>query len=339
MNEAQVRERLRKAVGEADYPAYMSSRIEAGLKPGATRRGTRAIRRPGQGPWRVSFGRAGSLLAALLVVLLMASLVLGIRVLLTPARPAPAGPQLTIKQYQAMVHADDVAFQITQVNHCATIEDTGCPAAAEVVITALQQWLDDLNRVVPPARFSTVDALMHRHLTLIIPDHYAIIAAFSARDSVGFQAALDAAGNEKALLETESFDVAASSQGTIGTYTASVRAESASLLACVLCQRLVSDTQLSCRATQTPSCVDELAAFRLQVETFQGDLIGSFAPNALAGKDGLLQADLLSADVALDSMESALSAGDQPALQGGGSALRKALVRIESDAAGIVKGA
>jgi hypothetical protein len=87
-----------------------------------------------------------------------------------------------------------------------------------------------------------------------------------------------------------------------------------------------------------PSCGDEIAATRLQVETFQDDLVQVFAPNALAAKDRQLKADLLTADMSLDAMASALSAADQVALQTGYAALRRALGRADSDAAGIAKG-
>jgi len=101
------------------------------------------------------------------------------------------------------------------------------------------------------------------------------------------------------------------------------------------CQQFVARTRCPARAGQTPSCIDEIAAIRLQVETFQEDVARTFAPDSLAAKDGRMQADLLAADRSLDALESALSAGDQVALQAGHDALRQALSRVESDAADI----
>jgi hypothetical protein len=111
------------------------------------------------------------------------------------------------------------------------------------------------------------------------------------------------------------------------------------MLACDLCQKLVSQSQLSCQATQAPNCADEIAAMRLQVETFQDDLVHNFSPKALAAKDGHLQADLLAADLALNGMDSALSAGDETKLLNGQNTLRLALGRVASDVAVIARGA
>jgi hypothetical protein len=74
------------------------------------------------------------------------------------------------------------------------------------------------------------------------------------------------------------------------------------------------------------------------LETFQGDLVGIFAPDAFAAKDGRLQSELFIADVALGAMASALAARDQVALETGDQALRLALAQTDSDAADIAKG-
>jgi hypothetical protein len=327
MNEAQVRDRLRKAIGEASYPAYLSSRIEGQLKPGATARRRRGVQGRAHAPWPAGFGRVGALVAALLVVLLMGSLVLGVRMWLVNSSPAAAGQGLTIKQYQAMVRADDMAFESTLTGACVNGNASGCQAEVPVVVASLRHWLDDLNRVEPPTRFSAVAVIMRRHLTLIIADDAAIIAAASATDENRFQVALDAWFKERSILTMEADAVGASSQGSVTTYTARIRSDT---------QLLVSQMSVSCEATQAQTCAAMLADLRVTVETFLGDLARVFAPDSLAAKDGRLQADLLSAYSELDAMDLALSAGDQVALQGGDDALRQALVQVQSDAADIV---
>jgi hypothetical protein len=77
MNEPTFRSVFRKAIGEAHYPAGLSNRVEVLINARGDIRST-AIR--GRGPFRVSVGRLGSLVAALLVVLLIASVMVGIHV-------------------------------------------------------------------------------------------------------------------------------------------------------------------------------------------------------------------------------------------------------------------
>src|ERR1700686_1973990 len=110
MNEVQIRERLREAVGESRYPAYLSSRVQAELRNAAREPRRRTFPRESQGPWPMGIGRAGSLLAALLVVLLIAAVVVGVNAWRNGAlnpRPLPAGkaPTITVKAYQVMVSA------------------------------------------------------------------------------------------------------------------------------------------------------------------------------------------------------------------------------------------
>ena len=95
---------------------------------------------------------------------------------------------------------------------------------------------------------------------------------------------------------------------------------------------------VSCPVGQTPTCADEIDATRLQVETFQDDTVRGFAPSSLAAKDERLQADLLAADTALNSMSSALSAGNQLQLGAGRNALRQALSLVDRDATDIARG-
>ena len=342
MNETQIRERLREAVGEYRVPIGLSSRVEARLQSSAPGQSGRALADRGPNPWLVGFGKTGSLVAALLVVLLMAALVVGVHALrdrgllnAQPAAPSVQGP--SIKQYQAMLDVDEQTVLSSQSNNCVTLDDN-CPTAAAAVVAALQQWLDDLNASPPPARFAYVDAQMRRHIALAISGLNAAVTAYNAKDQTGMDNAITDAVAERDNIESETGDILGSSQVTVSLYTTVVRSDRALLLGCVFCQQLGSPNQMSCPAGQTASCVSEIAGVRLEVETFQGDLVHSFAPDSLATKDARLQADLFAADVALGAMDSALSAGDQAALQTGYTAVRQALGRIDADAAGIVNG-
>ena len=333
MNETQIRERLRKAVGEATYPAGFTSRVEARLKESALhqQRGARTFRvRP---PLLSGIGRAASLIAALLIVLLIALVVIGVRGWVMNNQPvSPAGQDLTTKAYQAMIVAAEQKWEDSRTVLCY-IGVPGCSEGEAVVIGTLQAWLDDLNSYQTPTRFAALDALMRRHLTLAITYNKAAVAAYEANDVAAMNVAFDSAMSNGATLRSQAEDIINSHEGTVATYTAAVRLDRYYLVGCVLCRQFVSQNQVSCPAGLTPSCTDEIAAARLQVETFQGDLVLAYAPDSLAAKDLRLQTDLIGADVALNAIEAALSAADQVALQAGHDALRQALDRVDSAAA------
>jgi hypothetical protein len=330
MNEVELRERLRQAVGESRYPADLSSRVEAQLKHSTLANHLRTGQDRTQSPWLVSLGRAGSLVGALLIVLLMASLVLGVHAWFMNTRPVtPAGPDPSVKRYQSMVSVDLQRLQDAPGYTCTYLDDANCLPEMALFNSALQQWLADLDRR-PPARFATLDELMRQYLVAAISEQNAFITAYKAKDPNWVNLPYD-----DWRVADFGTDIVASSQGTTAQYRAEVRLDRTYLLACALCQRLVSQNQLSCPAGQTPSCVDEINAARLQVRVFMEDLVRVFAPDALTSKDAQLQADLVAADRQLDGMSAALSAGDQVALQGSHDALRQALNRVASDAADI----
>jgi len=347
MSETQIRERLHRAVGEARYPAYLTARIAGRLKNPAREQSPQTFRRRSDSPWLAGLGRTRSLIGVLLVVLLIVVLAVGVNAWragnLVNIRPAPAGPDPAVKKYQAMVSADDQRVKATGSGYFCTYTEVGClPAMAVQTATlqalqtaALQQFLDDLSRSQPPARFAALDALLRRHLVLAISASNAFVTAYKVKDDKGTTEANDTFSTELNAIINQDEDISVSSQGTVAAYSTDVRLDKELLLACVLCQQFVGQNQVSCPAGQTPSCIDEIAAIRLQVETFQEDVARTFAPDSLAAKDGRMQADLLAADRSLDALESALSAGDQVALQAGHDALRQALSRVESDAADI----
>jgi hypothetical protein len=339
MNEAQFRDQLHKAVGDAKYPAYLASRVESHLTASAHRSAAGAFARRG---WLPGLGTASSLVAALLVALLVAALVVGVRAWRDgelfrtgPATPTIHDPSVKLnRQYQAMIGADSQRVISSQSNNCASLADA-CPTGAGAVISALQQWLDDLDTTRPPAKFAYVEAQMRRHIVLAIASLNAAIAAYNAKDQAGMDNAINTAVNERDAIETEVNAVMGSKPASIAGYKAAVRSDSANLLGCTACQPLLSQNQMSCTASQIRSCLDEIAAARFQLEVFQGDLVLDFAPDSLAAEDAHLQADLSAADVALGVTEAALSAGDHARFESGHTALRQALDRVASDVANI----
>jgi hypothetical protein len=339
MNEAQIRERVRQAVGESRYPAYLSSRIQTELRNASPAR-LRAFPRRGQSPWLLGMRRGGSLMAALLAVLLIAALVVGVQAWrnggLVP-RPVPAvkTPTITVKAYQVMVSADEQQFLTTNNFSCYSFDDTTCLPKTAIADAATQRWLDDLNRFQPPARFVALSAVMRHHLALVLSDDAVYVAAFKAKATNGTKAITPAILAEMAVLERLAGDAAASSRGTAAAYAADVLLQWTVLFGCQVCQPLVSQNLASCQVAQASSCMDYLAATRLKLETFIEDLARVSAPDSLVQKDASLQANLVAAYSALDAMATALSTGDQAAFQAGLVALRQALAGVDADATSI----
>lgn len=341
MNEVQIRERLRRAVGESRYPPYLWSRVQAELRNASPERRPRAFPRRGQSRWMLGIGRGASLVAALLVLLLIAAVVVGVhswRNLDFNPRPLPAGqlPTMTVKAYQAMISADDQQFLTTNNFACTSFDDATCLPNVALADAATFRWLDDLNRTQPPARFLAIGIAMRHHLALVLSDDTAFVAAFNARVANGKGKAASAAiESEMVVLERLAGDVAASTHGTVSAYTADVDFQWTNLFGCAVCQPLVSQNLLSCQVNQAASCTDGIGAARLQLEMFIEDLVKVSAPDSLVQKDASLQLDLVTAYSALDATEVALSAGDQVGFQAGVAALQRDLTRVDADARSI----
>ena len=269
------------------------------------------------------------------LVLVVAAVVLIPR---ASAAPKPAAVDPAITQYISLVGADEARLLGSQSKHCLSVEDAGCPAAAAPVIAAAQQWLDDLNRSRPPGRFAGVDAQLRRHLALVIGDLNGLVAGSKAKDQDWMDTALGAGIAERDRIVDAAAKIISSRQGTIAAYTSSVRIIVEPLQECASCQQLMGQNELYCRAGQMQSCLAQIATTRLAVEDFQGDLVRVFAPDSLSSKDGVLQAHLFTADVALGAMTSALAAGDQIEFRAGSNALLLALTEADADAADILRG-
>src|SRR4029077_1878784 len=164
MNEAQIRQRLRDAVGETRVPPDLRNRVEVRLGGSQPMKG---------GSLMFGLGRTGSIAAALLALLLVAAAVIGIRawhdslVNSQPASPRVQNP--TVSQYQAMVNSDEVYALNKQADACAVLGDA-CPPAEPRLAAALQKWLDDLNATHPPSRFKFIGAQYRHHSPRVL--HY-----------------------------------------------------------------------------------------------------------------------------------------------------------------------
>jgi len=122
--------------------------------------------------------KRGPLVIAALVVAM--AIVVALVVLYRPASPAApkaASPDGALVPYKNMVESGLSAVTAAQSQHCDTIADTGCPAAAARLMAPLTSWLDDLNRASTPPVFAYVDLQLRRHVALIIADLDAMVNA------------------------------------------------------------------------------------------------------------------------------------------------------------------
>src|ERR1700674_4537109 len=124
-----------------------------------------------------------------------------------------------IKAYQALMLSDDNAMGASTSNHCNTVQDTACPAAAARVVTALQSWLDDLNRFQTPARFATIGAQMKRHVAAAMAYLNATVAANLGKNQPGEDRSIVAAVSEREWVDRLTTSISHSSPVNNGVYT------------------------------------------------------------------------------------------------------------------------
>ena len=247
----------------------------------------------------------------------------------------PAGSGQTIAAYQNLVNVDDQNAIATWSAPCDTSTHTGCQADATRAIVALQQWLDDLNRSEPPARFLVVDAQLRLHLSGSIAALNALIAASQANDSNAMDRAYMLGLAGRIWTDTVIPSIVASKQVDAVAYVNSVRDEGNAMTSCTSCQILFGPTNLDCSQSQAPTCQDLLDNTAGPVEGFQSALVASSAPASLSAADTRLQQDLAQADSALIAMSTALSRGDQAGFNAGRDTLRSAFSAVSRDVAAI----
>ncbi len=247
----------------------------------------------------------------------------------------PAGSGQTVAAYQNLVNVDDQKAIATWSAPCDTSTHTGCRVDATGAIPALQNWLDDLNRSDPPARFLIVDAQLRLHLSASIAALNALLAASQTNDSSGMDRAylLGLAG--RAWTDTVVPSIVASKQVTAAVYVNSVHAAGATMIACTSCQILDGPTQIDCSQNQAPTCQDLLDSTAAPVAGFQSALAASSAPASQSAADTRLQQDLAQADSALVTMYAALSRGDQAGFNAGRDTLRSAFSAVDLDVSAI----
>jgi len=240
-----------------------------------------------------------------------------------------------IKAYQAMMLSDDNAMGAATSNHCNTVQDTACPAAAARVVAALQSWLDDLNRFQTPARFATIGAQMKRHVAAAIAYLNASAAATVAKNQPALDRSIVAAVSEREWVDRLTASISHSSPATTAVYRNLVKSEKSDLDKCAGCQRLTAQTPLSCDGAAPTDCNSLVLDAASQMATFQGAVVLDAAPSTMGAKDALLQSDLAQGDTALIAMMGDLLKGDQAGFTAARPSLGRALAAVDVDAAAV----
>src|SRR6202521_1741415 len=101
---------------------------------------------------------------------------------------------------------------------------TGGQVDAPRPLVVLHQWLDDLNRSEPPARFLVVDAQLRLHISGSISGLNALLTAIQANDQDGIDRAYLLAAAGAGWTNTAVPSIASSKQVSAAAYTNSVRA-------------------------------------------------------------------------------------------------------------------
>jgi hypothetical protein len=246
----------------------------------------------------------------------------------------PAGSGRTIAAYQNLVNVDGQSASATWSAPCDTTTHTGCQADATRALVVLHQWLDDLNRSEPPARFLVVDAQLRLHISGSISGLNALLAAIQANDQNGIDRAYLLAAAGATWTNAVVPSIVSSKQVSAAEYTTSVRATSTSLTSCADCQVLTDQSQVDCAQNQD-FCQTLLDGAGLPVASLQVAVAAFAAPDSLSAKDTRLQQDLARADSALIAMRASLLTGDQAGFNAGRVTLRSALAAVSLDAAAI----
>ena len=272
----------------------------------------------------------GSLLGILALVLTLSCAQAGS----TGATPSP-NRDPAIKTYQALVTKDDDALNNSTSNHCNTIQDTGCQAAAAVVIAALQQWAQDLKQFHTPTSFVIIDGQLQRHVAGAITDVNAIAAANQAQDQPAEDLATQIALTELTWVNTISAAIRNWAQASPTTYARQVKAEVAALDACDGCSQLAGQGQLACSGSTGAACDLVLTQAFSQIQTFQAGILEVAAPDSWLAKDANLQSGLAQADTSLLAVKAARLTGDQKALDVARVQFQQAMATVHNAAAAI----
>jgi hypothetical protein len=334
-NERQLKTELRRALDDVLPPVpWLEAAVTENLRG---RRSRKSIDRHVDKPQtHVAWPRPVLQLAAGLLIVVLAATAVAAFLELRYREPqsTPAG-SLTIAAYQALVSRDDGELIVSRNDDCSTLQ-SACPAPGRPALSALQRWVDDLNRSTPPTRFAVIDAQLRRHLAANISALHAVFTAYQAKDLSALQRTNYAAGIEANWLDDVATSISTSHQGTVAAYVGSLQVGERNLGSCTSCQSLSLSDQVVCTGDQAMRCLYEIFYAESVIGEFEASLVRVVAPNSVTAANVVVEQDLARADTALLSMTAALLAGDQAGFDAGRVLLQQALSAINPDVARIL---
>jgi hypothetical protein len=171
--------------------------------------------------------------------------------------------------YSNLLRYDMSGVLLAQSQHCDTITDAGCPAAAGRVIAPLQAWLNDLNRASTPGAFTLVDLQLRSHVAAAIAVLNALVAAYHGQDQAAMTTALKAAVDERDMIEIEVDSIVSSQTVSAKAYRVNVEVARKTFDGCGECLP-AGVNQLSCQGAQRAACATQVSATRYRLEESPG---------------------------------------------------------------------
>jgi hypothetical protein len=250
----------------------------------------------------------------------------------------PATQGQDIKPYQALIARDYAKTLASESGNCLAITDTGCAAAINRITPNLESWLQDLNSVSSPPRFTRIDAMLRSHLAEAVAAGNAAIAAQKAGNATLFDAAITVNLDERPFIVAIAAAVADTKAVPAASYATGVQDQMDLFSSCTPCAPYAATAAVSCTKTPLPSCVNDVVAVDAQIYDFETAVVQQGAPASLAGKDANLQKDLVAADTALLAMIRTGLGGDPAGFASAGSSVQTSISAITADVAAIRNG-
>jgi hypothetical protein len=284
---------------------------------------------------RMGFRIVAAVVAAVIVVVAVVAYV-SLRHPSVGMVPATQGPD--IRPYQALIARDYAKTLASESGNCLTITDSACATAVNRITPNLESWLQDLNSISSPPRFTRIDAMLRSHLTEAVAAGNAAIAAQKAGNAALFDAAITVNLDERPFIVAIAAAIADTKAVPAASYSSDVQDQMDLFNSCTPCAPYAATAPVLCTKTPLPSCVNDVVAVDAQIYDFESAVVQQAAPASLAAKDAKLQADLVAADAALLAMERASLGGDPAGFASASSSAQASVSAVAADVAAIRNG-
>jgi hypothetical protein len=263
---------------------------------------------------KMAFRTAAALTAVVIAIALVAAFVAS---RYAPVGSVPSGQDQNAKAYRAMIKSDYAAMAASTSNHCDTIDDKACEAAAMRGVASLQQWVDHMHSFPTPSKYAVLDGQLRMHLSAVAAELTAAVAFQKVSDGKGFNLAMNAARYERGWIDPATYALTDDYVRLAASYQDAFSLAKRAVNGCtngmpgpgdIACQRLV---QLpSCLGANAELCLSYVQNAATPLQTFLISLMQNPAPANQAAASSRLQAGLAEADTALLAITDAVLKND-----------------------------